>query len=116
MPTDPSPDGSGNIGAFLRVTDSHGDIVVETTSDSFNIYQTFQSETSTRIVAFNQVSFDFGGFGAELYGTATWSKGKAGGQGSFHCSISGRAGIGGVTDGEVPATGSISGGSPKAAQ
>src|SRR5437016_5687565 len=24
MPTDPSPDGNGNIGAFLRVTDSRG--------------------------------------------------------------------------------------------
>src|SRR5258708_1951677 len=27
MPTDPSPDGNGNIGAFLRVTDAHGNII-----------------------------------------------------------------------------------------
>src|SRR5690349_8905272 len=32
MPNDPSPDGNGNIGAFLRVTDSQGNIVAETTS------------------------------------------------------------------------------------
>jgi hypothetical protein len=100
------------------VTDSHNNIVTETDTGTFNIYQTFQSQTTTRTVGFNQFSFDFGGFGAELFGTATWSKSAsgAGGQGSFHCSISGRAGLGGVTNGEVPCTGSISGGSPRPAQ
>jgi hypothetical protein len=118
MPNDPSPDGSGNIGAFLRVTDSHNNVLAETDTSMFNIYQTFQSQTATRTVGFNQFSFDFGGFGAELFGTATWSKSAngPGGQGSFHCSVSGRVGLGGITDGEVPATGSISGGSPRPAQ
>src|SRR5690349_19261659 len=39
MPPNPSPDGNGNIGAFLRVTDARGNVIAETTSDSFNIYQ-----------------------------------------------------------------------------
>jgi hypothetical protein len=118
MPSDPSPDGSGNIGAFLRVTDSHNNILAESDSSMFNIYQTVQSQTPTRTVAFNQFSFDFGGFGAELYGTATWSKSAsgAGGQGSFHCSVGGRAGLGGITNGEGPCSGSVSGGSPRPAQ
>src|SRR5436190_10184003 len=114
MPTDPSPDENGNIGAFLRVTDSRGNIIVDTTSDTFNIYQTFSSQSGTRIVAWNQGSLTFGGLSAELYGTATWSKSSRGqgGQGSFHCSVSGHCGI---SNGEVPCTGSISGGAPRPA-
>ena len=117
MPTDPSPDENGNIGAFLRVTDSRGNIIVETTSDSFNIYQTFSSQGGTRTYAWNQFSLSFGGIGAELYGTASWSKSSRGpgGQGSFHCSVSGHCGVGGVSNGEVPCTGSIVGGVPKPA-
>jgi hypothetical protein len=115
MPTDPSPDGSGNIGAFLRVTDAHGNIIVETTTDSFNIYQTAFSQTSSLTYAWNQFSLDFGGLGAELYGTATWSKSfrGPGGQGSFHCSVSGHFALGGVTVGSQPCSGSISGSAPK---
>jgi len=117
MPTDPSPDGNGTIGAFLRVTDSHGNIIVDTTTDTFNIYQTAFSQTSARTYAWNQFSLAFGGLGAELYGTATWSKSSRspGGQGSFHCSVSGHCALGGVTSGEDPCTGSISGGAPKPA-
>src|SRR5438105_2478411 len=66
MPTDPSPDGSGNIGAFLRVTDSKGKVIVEPTTDTFNIYQTFFSQTGTRIIGWNQFSLSFGGLSAEL--------------------------------------------------
>ena len=117
MPTDPTPDGSGNIGAFLRVTDSKGNIIVETTSDYFNIYQPSFSQTATHTYAWNQFSLNFGGLSAELYGTATWSKGLhgPGGQGSFRCSVSGHCGLGGITNGELPVTGSISGGAPKPA-
>ena len=115
MPSDPSPDGNGNIGAFLRVTDSQGTIVAETTSDSFNIYQTSFSQTGTRTYAWNQFSLAFGGLGAELYGTATWNKSfnNPGGQGSFHCSISGHCALGGITAGEDPCTGSITGGTTR---
>ncbi len=117
MPTDPTPDGAGNIGSFLRVTDSKGNVIVDTTSDSFNIYQLSSSETTTRIYAWNQFSIDFGGLGAELYGTALWSKSPRGpgGQGSFHCTVSGHCSVSGVTDGEKPCIGSISGGAPKPA-
>jgi hypothetical protein len=117
MPTDPSPGANGNIGAFLRVTDSRGNIIVDTTSASFNIYQTFSSQTGSRTYAWNQFSLDFGGLGAELYGTATWSKGSQGpgGQGSFSCTVSGHCGLGGVSNGEVPCTGSIIGGAPRPA-
>jgi len=117
MPSDPSPDESGNIGASLRVTDSHGNVIVETTSDSFNIYQTFSSQTATRIYAWNQFSLAFGGVGAELYGTVLWSKSLRGpgGQGSFHCSVSGHCSLGGITDGDKPCIGSISGGTPRPA-
>src|SRR2546423_7781028 len=117
MPTDPSPGGNGNIGAFLRVTDSKGNVIVDTTSASFNIYQTVSSQTATRIYAWNQFSLSFGGIGAELYGTASWSKSSRGpgGQGSFHCSVSGHCGVGGVSNGEVPCTGSIVGGAPRPA-
>jgi len=117
MPTDPSPDENGNIGAFLRVTDSRGNIMAETTSDYFNIYQTFFSQSGARLVAWNQFSLSFGGLSAELYGTAIWSKSLRGpgGQGSFHCSVSGHSGLGGVSDGDVPCTGVISGGAPRPA-
>jgi len=117
MPTNPSPDDTANIGAFLRVTDSHGNIIVETTSDSFNIYQGTSSHTATRTVGYDQFSFDFGGFGAELYGTGTWTKTSngPGGQGSFHCSVSGYCALGGTTDGYQPCSGSISGGTPRPA-
>jgi hypothetical protein len=117
MPTDPSPDGNGNIGAFLRVTDAHGNIIAETTTDTFNIYQTSFSQTSTRTYAWNQFSLAFGGLGSELYGTATWNKGSQGpgGQGAFHCSVSGHFALGGVTDGSEPCSGSISGSAPKPA-
>ena len=117
MPTDPSPDENGNIGAFLRVTDSKGHVIVETTSDTFNIYQPTFSEAGTRIVAWNQFSLAFGGVSAELYGTASWSRSARGpgGQGSFHCSVSGHCGVGGITNGDVPCTGSISGGAPRPA-
>jgi hypothetical protein len=117
MPTDPSPDAGGNIGAFLRVTDSRGNIIVDTDSDSFNIYQTFSSQVGTRLYAWNQFSLAFGGLSAELYGTTSWSRSSRGpgGQGSFHCTVSGHGGLGGITNGEVPCTGSISGGSPRPA-
>jgi len=117
MPTDPSLDGNGTIGAFLRVTDSQGNIVADTTSDTFNIYQTSFSQTGTRTYAWNQFSLAFGGLGAELYGTATWNKNfkNPGGQGSFHCSISGHCALGGITAGEDPCTGSISGTAPRPA-
>jgi len=117
MPTDPSPDGNGNIGAFLRVTDAQGNIIAETTTDTFNVYQNSFSQDSTRTYAWNQFSLDFGGLGSELYGTAIWSKSfrSPGGQGSFHCSVSGHLALGGVTDGSQPCSGSISGSAPKPA-
>lgn len=115
MPTDPTPDGNGSIGAVLRVTDARGNIIAETTSDSFNIYQTFSSQAGSRLIAWNQFSLSIGGVGAELYGTASWTKNSAGGQGSFHCTVSGHCGLGGTTDGEVPCTGTISGGAPRPA-
>jgi hypothetical protein len=115
MPTDPSVDGNGTIGAFLRVTDAHGNVIAETTTDSFNLYQSSFSQSATRTYAWNGFSIDFGGLDAELYGTATWSKSSRspGGQGSFHCSVSGHFTLGGVTNGEQPGTGSITGGAPK---
>ena len=115
MPNDPAPDGGGNLGAFLRVTGSDG-TVIDTTSDTFNIYQYYSSQNGSRTVAFNQFSFDFGGFGTELYGTATWSGKARGGQGSFHCSVSGHSAIGGTTDGAQPCTGSVSASSPRPLQ
>ena len=117
MPTSPSPDTNGNIGAFLRVTDARGNIIVDSTSDSFNVYQSSSSQTGTRIYAWNQFSLSFGGLDAELYGTAIWSKSSRGpgGQGSFHCSVSGHSGVGGVTSADMPCTGSISGSAPKPA-
>jgi hypothetical protein len=117
MANDPGVDGNGTIGAFLRVTDAQGNVVVETTTDSFNIYQSSFSQTATRTYAWNQFSLAFGGLGAELYGTAIWSKSARGpgGQGSFHCSVSGACGLSGTTVGDAPCTGSISGGSPKPA-
>lgn len=117
MPPNPSPDGNGNIGAFLRVTDARGNVIVDTTSDSFNIYQTFSAQTPTQIIAWNQFSLSFGGLGAELFGTAVWVKGRLGavGQGAFHCAVSGHCGIGGLTNGEMPCTGSIIGGAPRPA-
>src|ERR1051326_5532314 len=45
MPNDPSPDGNGNIGAFLRVIDARGNVLAETDTDTFNIYEpTFSRE------------------------------------------------------------------------
>jgi len=115
MPPNPSPDGNGNIGAFLRVTDARGNVIAETTSDSFNIYQTFSAQTPIQIYAWNQFSLSFGGLGAELFGTAVWVKGRLGslGQGSFHCTVNGHCGIGGLTDGEMPCAGAIVGGPPR---
>jgi hypothetical protein len=117
MPSDPAPDGAGNIGAFLRVTDSHGNVIMETSSDSFNIYQQSVSQAGTRTYAWNQFSLAFGGIGAELYGTATWSRSLRGpgGLGSFHCSVSGHCSLSGVTNGDSPCIGSISGGTPRPA-
>jgi hypothetical protein len=117
MPTDPGVDGNGTIGAFLRVTDSRGNVVVETTTDSFNIYQNTASQTSIRTYAWNGFSLSFGGLGAELYGTAIWNKGVwgPGGLGSFRCSVSGYCALGGITEGQEPCAGSISGSTPKRA-
>jgi hypothetical protein len=114
MPTDPGVDGNGTIGAVLEVTDSHGNVVAQTTTDTFNLYQSSFSETSSRIYAWNGFSLDFGGLDAELYGTATWSKNfrSPGGQGTFHCAVSGHCTLSGITDGEQPCIGSISGGTP----
>lgn len=115
MPNDPGVDGNGTIGAFLRVTDAHGNVIVETTTDSFNIYQNTFSQTTTRTYAWNGFSLSFGGLGAELFGTAVWSKSfrGPGGLGSFHCSVNGYCALGGITDGQKPCIGSISGGTPK---
>src|SRR5262249_55659889 len=78
MPTNPTPDDSANIGAFLRVTDSHGNILADTTTDSFNIYQGTASHTATRTIAYDQFSFDIGNFGGEFYGQGTWTKSASG--------------------------------------
>jgi len=116
MPPSPGVDGNGTIGAFLRVTDAHGNVIVDTTTDSFNIYQNTASQTSTRTYAWNGFSLSFGGLGAELFGTATWNKGQwgPGGLGSFRCSVSGYCALGGITAGQEPCLGSISGGTPQA--
>jgi hypothetical protein len=117
MPTDPGVDGNGTIGAFLRVTDSQGNVIVETTTDSFNIYQNTFSQTAFRTYAWNGFSLSFGGLGAELFGTAIWSKNiyNPGGLGSFHCSVNGYCALGGITEGQKPCIGSISGGVTKPA-
>lgn len=117
MPTDPSVDGNGTIGAVLRVTDARGNIIAETTTDTFNIYQSSFSQTDTRTYAWNGFSIDFGGLDAELYGTAIWSKNfrHPQGQGSFHCSVSGHFTVGGITDGQQPCAGSVSGSAPSPA-
>jgi hypothetical protein len=118
MPDAPTPDANDNIGAFLRVTDSKGNVLAETTSDTFNIYQHSSSQTGNRTYAWNQFSIAIGALSTELYGTATWSKSSQGpgGLGSFHCSVSGSCELSGVTSGSMPCTGSVSGGSAKAAQ
>ena len=117
MPTDPGLDGNDTIGAFLRVTDAVGNILAETNPDTFNIYQSVYSQNATRTYAWNGFSLSFGGLGAELHGLATWNKGPRGpgGQGSFHCSVNGYCALGGITDGQRPCIGSISGGAPKPA-
>jgi hypothetical protein len=117
MPANPSQDENGNIGAFLRVTDSKGNIIVDTTSDYFNIYQPFSSQTSNHTYAWNQFSLAFGGLSAELYGTAGWSKTlkSQGGQGSFHCTVNGHCALAAISDDQGPCIGSISGGSPRPA-
>lgn len=117
MPTDPGVDSNGTIGAFLRVTDGHGNVVVETTTDTFNIYQNTFSQAGTRTYAWNGFSLAFGGLGSELYGTATWNKSfrNPGGLGSFHCTVSGYCALGGTTDGQEPCSGTISGGAPRPA-
>jgi hypothetical protein len=115
MANDPGLDGYGTIGAFLRVTDSHGNIMVETRTDSFNLYETSFSQTTTHTYAWNNFSLSFGGLGAELYGTAIWSKSPRGpgGQGTFHCKVSGHCGLTGITDGQEPCGGSVSGSAPR---
>jgi hypothetical protein len=115
MPTNPTPDPNTNIGASLRVIDSHGNIVTETTSDLFNIYQNPSSHTATRTIAYNSFSFAIGNFGAEIYGQGTWTKSASGsgGQGSFHCNVAGVCVLVGNTDGYQPCAGSITGGSPR---
>lgn len=117
MPNDPSVDGNDTIGAFLRVTDAKGNVLAETDTDSFNVYQSSFSQTATRTYAWNQFSLSFGGLGAELYGTAIWTKGARGpgGQGAFHCNVSGHCALSGTTSGEEPCSGSVSGGAPKSA-
>jgi hypothetical protein len=119
MSSDPSPDGGNNdnIGAFLRLTDSRGNVIVDTDTDMFNVYEAAYSQIATRTYAWNQFSFDFGGLSAELYGTAIWSRSfrSPGGQGSFHCSVSGHSTLSGITDGDMPSIGSISGGAPRPA-
>jgi hypothetical protein len=118
MPTNPTPGDGNNIGAFLRVTDSHGNIVAETTTNSFNIYQGTSSHTATRIIAYENFSFYIGDFGAEIYGQGTWTKSasRAGGQGSFRCNLAGICFLSGITDSYQPCAGSITGASPKPAR
>jgi hypothetical protein len=115
MPYNPVPDADANIGASLRVIDSHGNIVAETASDSFNIYQDPSSHTGTKTIAYDSFSFAIGSFGAELYGQGTWNKSAsgAGGQGSFHCNVAGVCVLIGTTDGYQPCAGSITGSSPR---
>jgi hypothetical protein len=117
MPTDPSVDGNGTLGAILRVTDARGNIIAQTTTDSFNLYQSSFSQTATHTYAWNGFSLAFGGLDAELYGTAIWSKNfrNAGGQGTVHCSVSGFLRLSGLTDGQQPCTGSIAAGPPRRA-
>jgi hypothetical protein len=117
MPTDPGVDRNGTIGAFLRVTDSQGRIVADSTTHTFNIYQNTASQTSNRTYAWNGFSLDFGGLDAELFGTTIWSASfrSPGGLGSFHCSVSGHCALG-VTDGAQPCVGSISGSAPQPAR
>jgi hypothetical protein len=118
MPNDPGVDGNGTIGAFLRVRDWQGNVLAETTTDSFNIYQNTASQTATRTYAWNGFSLSFGGLGAELFGTAVWTKSarNPAGLGAFHCSVNGYCALGGITDGQKPCLGSITGGAPGAVQ
>ena len=118
MPYDPVPDSAANIGADLRVVDSHGNTLAQTDSGSFNIYQDPSSHAGNKTIAYDSFSFAIGSFGAEIYGQGTWNKSAsgAGGQGSFHCNVAGVCVLIGTTDGYQPCSGSISGGSPKPAQ
>ena len=115
MPNNPSVDGNGTIGAFLRVRDAHGNVLAETTTDTFNIYQNTASLAGNRTYAWNGFSLSFGGLGAELFGTTIWSKTflNQGGLGTFRCSVNGYCALGGITEGQEPCIGSISGGAPK---
>jgi len=99
MPTDPEP---GRRWQHRRLPASdgfEGNIIVDTTSASFNIYQTFSSQTGTRIFAWNQFSLSFGGWALSLrHGDLEQKSLGPGGQGSFHCSVSGHCGLGGVSN------------------
>jgi hypothetical protein len=118
MPSNPTPDDDANIGAFLRVIDSHKNIIAEAKTDSFNIYQNPSSHTGTRTIAYDSFSFAIGDFGAEVYGQGTWNKSASGtgGQGSFHCNVAGVCVLIGTTDGYQPCAGSITGSSPQPAR
>ena len=118
MPNDIAPAGdNGNIGASLRVTDSQGNIIVETTSDTFNIYQTsYTGRHQNLCVEPVLAGFRRVGSRAVWNGNLDQKQNKTpGGQGSFRVAVSGTCSLGGTSNGQVPCTGSIVGGAAKPA-
>jgi hypothetical protein len=124
-PTDgPGPTTLDNRNAFLRITSGRAVFAEVPSPDSFNIFQDFAAATirgsSISVHGTDRFSIDFGGFHAELQGATTWSASHrlvsgvdTSASGSFRSTVNGNGTIDGVTPGNVPMSGTISGGSPK---
>jgi len=118
---------TGNMNAFLRITQRQTTILEVPTPDSFNLFQDSISVsrhlTSTAATGTDRFSIDFGGFHAELQALNNWFTGHEGtrtnnirfptGIGRFSAfGASGEGTIDGVTQTGVPISGTITGGTP----
>jgi len=114
-----SPATSDNLGASLRITGNNDTVIDISSPVSFNLFQDFstvaQTISRTTTYALNRFSIDFGGFHAELQGLSIWSANATtpGGEGSFRSTVNGQCIIDGISSGNTPCQGTITGAAPK---
>jgi hypothetical protein len=108
---------NGNLSAFLRIK-SGNTTILETTVDTFNVYQDYASTdthgNNTTTYAINRFSLDLG-IHSELQGLSTWHLKGANSTGSFNSTVNGHGTVDGVTQpADEPMDGTITGGAVKA--
>lgn len=115
-----APGATGNLNAFLRISQGATTVLEIPSPGEFNLYQDYAALRTAGAHSLNRFSIDSGSVQAELQGISTWSISHrmvggvdVSGTGVFRSTVNGWISIFNATQDRAPVKGTIAAGSPR---